>query len=132
MFKYRPFMKTNNSIGIFIRQRRIQKQISLRTFSRKIGVSPEYLSKIENGFRSAPNDEVLERITTELSLSTEEKEKFFDLSADSKSYLSLASDLILYIKANKCTHEALRIAKRCGANEEDWQYFISYLTNKYL
>ena len=67
-------MKINNDIGIFIRQKRIQKQISLRNFSRQVGISAEYLSKIENGFRPAPNVEILERIATQLLLSTQEKE----------------------------------------------------------
>lgn len=46
-------MKMNNDVGIFIKQKRIQKNISLRAFSREIGISAEYLSKIENGFESA-------------------------------------------------------------------------------
>lgn len=125
-------MKMNNNIGIFIKQKRIQKHISLRSFSREIGISAEYLSKIENGFRAAPNEEVLVKMATKLMLSPEEKEKLYDLAADSKPYLSLASDLLLYIKQNKSIHKALRLAKRCGANEEDWQNFIELLSKKYL
>ena len=62
-------MKTNNDLGIFINKKRIQKQISLRNFSRQIGISAEYLSKIENGLRPAPSIEVLEKITIQLLLS---------------------------------------------------------------
>lgn len=43
-----------NQFGVFINKRRNEKQISLRSFSSMIGISPEYLSKIENGLRSAP------------------------------------------------------------------------------
>ena len=125
-------MKINNDIGIFIRQKRIQKQISLRNFSRQVGISAEYLSKIENGLRPAPNVEILERIATQLLLSTQEKEILYDLVAESKSYLSLAPDLLAYIKENTSIHKALRLSKRCGANEEDWLIFIDYLTQKYL
>ena len=125
-------MKTNNDLGIFINKKRIQKQISLRNFSRQIGISAEYLSKIENGQRPAPSIEVLEKITIQLLLSPQEKEILYDLAADSKPYLSIAPDLLVYIKENNSIHKALRLAKRCYANEEDWQVFIEFLTNKYL
>lgn len=125
-------MKTNNDLGIFINKKRIQKQISLRNFSRQIGISAEYLSKIENGQRPAPSIEVLEKITIQLLLSPQEKEILYDLAADSKPYLSLAPDLLVYIKENNSIHKALRLAKRSEANEEDWQVFIEFLTNKYL
>ncbi|MDD6848321.1 MAG: helix-turn-helix transcriptional regulator [Oscillospiraceae bacterium] len=125
-------MKINNDIGIFIQQKRIEKQISLRSFSRQIEISAEYLSKIENGLRPAPNVKVLEKISTQLLLSPQETEILYDLAAESKSYLSLASDLLVYITENKSIHKALRLAKRCGANEDDWQFFVEFLTNKYL
>ena len=120
------------TFGLFVNEKRIEKQITLRNFSCMIDISPEYLSKIENGLRAAPNDEVLERIATQLLLSTDEKEKLYDLAAESKSSPALASDLLVYIKNNGSIHNALRIAKRCGANEEDWQNFIAVLSKKYL
>lgn len=120
------------TFGLFVNEKRIEKQITLRNFSCMIDISPEYLSKIENGLRAAPNDEVLERIATQLLLPTDEKEKLYDLAAESKSSPALASDLLVYIKNNGSIHNALRIAKRCGANEEDWQSFIAFLSKKYL
>lgn len=106
--------------------------MSLREFSRRIGISPEYLSKIENELRSAPKDDTLEKMADKLGLNIDEREMLFDLAADSKPYLSLASDLLLYIKQNKSIHKALRLAKRCDADEEDWQNFIDFLSEKYL
>ncbi len=50
------------TFGEFISEKRLEKCISLRTFSNLIDISPEYLSKIENGLRAAPRDEVLNRI----------------------------------------------------------------------
>jgi transcriptional regulator with XRE-family HTH domain len=121
-----------DTFGAFISEKRSSKQISLRAFSRQIGISPEYLSKIENGLRYAPKDEVLERIANVLLFSPEEKEILYDLAAESKQRLSLASDLIVYINETDNVHTALRLAKRSGANEEDWQKFIAYLSKKYL
>ena len=57
------------SFGKFISEKRLEKYISLRTFSNMIGISPEYLSKLENGLRAAPRDEVLNRIADKLSIS---------------------------------------------------------------
>lgn len=48
------------TFGAFINKKRIDTGISLRNFSKKIGISPEYLSKIENGLRAAPNIEIIE------------------------------------------------------------------------
>ena len=118
--------------GTFIKRKRLDNCISLRTFSKMIGISPEYLSKIENGLRTAPNIDTLEIIANKLLLSPEEKEIFYVLAAESKSYLSLAPDLLLYIRENTNVHKALRLAKRCGANGEDWQILIEFITEKYL
>lgn len=121
-----------NNFSSFISKKRKEKKMSLCEFSRRIGISPEYLSKIENELRSAPKDDTLEKMADKLGLNIDEREMLFDLAADSKPYLSLASDLLLYIKQNKSIHKALRLAKRCDADEEDWQNFIDFLSEKYL
>mgnify|MGYP002323754650 CR=1 FL=1 len=125
-------MLSLNNFSSFISKKRKEKKMSLREFSRRIGISPEYLSKIENELRSAPKDDTLEKMADKLGLNIDEREMLFDLAADSKPYLSLASDLLLYIKQNKSIHKALRLAKRCDADEEDWQNFIDFLSEKYL
>lgn len=65
-----------DSFDIFIKKKRLENKISLRVFSQMIDISPEYLSKLENGLRAAPRDEVLSRIANKLSLSSKEKENF--------------------------------------------------------
>ena len=124
--------KMKNTFGAFISDKRSDKEISVRAFSKKIGISAEYLSKIENGLRYAPKDDVVEQIAKELMLSIEEKEILYDLAAESKPIPSLATDLIEYIYNIEGVHKALRLAKRYGANEEDWQKIISFLSGKYL
>lgn len=49
------------TFGAFINEKRLEKNISLRCFSKMIDISSEYLSKIENGLRSAPKDMVLKK-----------------------------------------------------------------------
>lgn len=64
------------TFGGFIKQKRIEKSISLRVFADLIDISPEYLSKIENSLRSAPKDTILEKIAGILILMMK-KEKCF-------------------------------------------------------
>lgn len=120
------------TFGAFINEKRLEKYISLRTFSNMIGISPEYLSKLENGLRAAPRDEVLNRIADKLSLSSGEKEKLFDLAAESKSNLSLASDLVKYIHENEIVHKTLRMAKRCKLAPEEWQEIFDNICENHL
>ena len=129
-------IEMKKTFGEFISEKRLEKCISLRTFSNLIDISPEYLSKIENGLRAAPRDEVLNRIADKLSLPSGEKEKLFDLAAESKSNLSLASDLVEYIHGNEIVHKTLRLAKRCRLSTDEWQDIFDFLleqvcTNKY-
>lgn len=120
------------TFGSYISEKRLEKYISLRAFSNMIDISPEYLSKLENGLRAAPRYEILERIANKLSLSSGEKEKLFDLAAESKSNLSLASDLVEYICNNEIVHKTLRIAKRCKLTTEEWQEIYDNIAEKHI
>lgn len=120
------------TFGSYISEKRLEKYISLRAFSNMIDISPEYLSKLENGLRAAPRYEILERIAKKLSLSSGEKEKLFDLAAESKSNLSLASDLVEYICNNEIVHKTLRIAKRCKLTTEEWQEIYDNIAEKHI
>lgn len=120
------------TFGEFISEKRLEKYISLRSFSNMIDISPEYLSKLENGLRAAPRDEILNRIANKLSLSSKEREELFDLAAESKSNLSLASDLVEYICENKIVHKTLRMAKRCKLSPEEWQEIFDNICEKHL
>lgn len=70
------------TFGAFINEKRLDKDISLRSFFKMIDISPEYLSKLENDLRSAPKDVILEKIADKLLLSIDEKELLFDLVAE--------------------------------------------------
>ena len=121
-----------NSFGLFVNKKRTERQITLRAFSNIIGISPEYLSKIENGLRSAPNDIVVRKIGQALLLNCEEKEILFDLAASSKTYPALALDLVEYIMENEEVHQILRLAKRYDVSTDDLQRIIDMITEKYL
>lgn len=120
------------TFGAFISEKRLAKNISLRGFSRMVEISPEYLSKIENNLRTAPKDHVLNKIAEVLCLDTDDRELLFDLAAESKNYLSLATDLVEYINDNRIIHNTLRLAKRYGMTSEEWQEIYDFISEKYL
>ncbi len=120
------------TFGAFINQKRSGKGLTLREFSKLIEISPEYLSKIENGLRSAPQNNILEKMADKLYLNVEERELLFDLAAKSKPYLSLASDLVEYINENEIVHKTLRLAKRCELTNEEWQKFFEQIFETHL
>lgn len=130
-FVHREF-NMQKKFGMFICEKRLEHNISLRAFSKMVGVSPEYLSKIENNLRSAPRDIILEKIADKLSLSLGDREILFDLAAESKASLSLASDLVRYINENEIVHDTLRLAKRCEITTEEWQEIFDYISEKHL
>lgn len=119
------------TFGAFISEKRLQKNISLRGFSRMVGISPEYLSKIENDLRAAPKDVILKKMADELCLNIDEREILFDLAAESKHYLSLATDLVEYIHNNKIINDTLRLAKRYRMTSKEWQEVFDFIYNKY-
>ncbi|WP_440451363.1 helix-turn-helix domain-containing protein [Ruminococcus intestinalis] len=121
-----------NQFGVFINKRRNEKQISLRSFSSMIGISPEYLSKIENGLRSAPKGAVVKRISEALVLNDDEQEILFDLAASSKSSPTVAGDLVEYIMNNEIVHQLLRFSKRYNVSDDDFQLIMDMLREKYV
>jgi transcriptional regulator with XRE-family HTH domain len=62
------------TLGTFIRRKREAKDISLREFARRIGVSAAFVSDIELG-RRYPSEEFLAKIADELEVEIEELRK---------------------------------------------------------
>lgn len=120
-----------SSFGAFIKENRIKRQISLRAFSKKIGISPVYVSSIENGTRTAPSYDILVKICNTFLLTKSEQEVLFDLAAKSKNTPSIACDLTEYVNSHELIYELLRTAKRYDAGDDDWQNMIDSLSKKY-
>jgi len=51
-------------IGPYIRERRLEKGLTLRGFAQQLGVSPAYVSQVENEYETArsPSEEFLKRV----------------------------------------------------------------------
>lgn len=55
-------------VGEVIKTKREEKQISLVNFAREIGISPGYMSQLENGRKANPKLEVMLKITQALDI----------------------------------------------------------------
>lgn len=113
------------NFGIFIMQTRIKKEYSLRKFAEKIQISPEYLSKIENRVRPAPSKDILKRMAKELKLNQSEKEKFYDLAAQTKSECFIAVDLAEYINSHPVIYRTLRLSKRMRSQNTNASFMLN-------
>src|ERR1700722_3529183 len=64
--------KTRNRFGQFVRDRRTAKGLSLRKFADLVGVSPTYLSQVEQGNCDPPTAERVRRMAEILSENADE------------------------------------------------------------
>lgn len=65
----------------FVKEKRMEKQITLREFCRSAEVDPSNWSKIERGLAEAPKSkEFIDRIAAVLALNREEKATLHDLA----------------------------------------------------
>lgn len=109
--------------GLYINEKRQILQKSLRKFAQETKISPEYLSKIENGERPAPSKDILVRIAENLKLNNKEKEIFYDLAAQTKTKCSIAIDLAEYINSHPVIYRTLRLSKRANVSDKEWNEF---------
>ena len=64
-------MKTVESLGDYLKEQRIEAELSLRQLADRAGVSNPYLSQIERGLRR-PSADVLQQIAKGLRISAEQ------------------------------------------------------------
>lgn len=63
--------RDTDTLGSYIRRARSAKRVTLRQLAAAVGVTPSYLSDIEND-RRAPSEDVLQRIAGQLELDLDE------------------------------------------------------------
>ena len=86
-------MKISHTFGTFIKEKRQQRDISLRKFADQIGISPVYLSNLENDRMPAPKDEVVSTMARLLLLNDTDTAMLYDLAAKAKSNVTVSQDL---------------------------------------
>jgi transcriptional regulator with XRE-family HTH domain len=113
------------SWGIYIAQKRRESKRTLRETAKQIGITAVYLSEMENGKKTNPSGEIMQKMIAVLCLNEEETALFYDLHAKVNGIVS--QDLPEYIMGDDNIRKALRKAKKKPATERDWQGFIDEL-----
>jgi transcriptional regulator with XRE-family HTH domain len=108
----------------FLKEKRAERQITVRDMAERSGVSPGYYSDFESGRRNPPDREILDKMLDALNASGEDRKTFYDLAGQARS--EAPPDLSEYINANERVRVALRMAKDTG-NERVWNRFIDFL-----
>ena len=103
-------MKMSITFGSYIREKRKEKSLSLRALAGKTGLSPVYLSNIENDRCPAPSRKYQDRTVEVLNLTRSEAEILYDLAADSQIN-GVSQDLPDYIMRHDVVRVALRTAQ---------------------
>lgn len=117
------------TFGQYVRQKRMEKEYSLRGLSAKLELSPVYMSNIETDRRPAPTREHLDKLALLLALDKKECELLYDLAAKSKEQ-TVSADLPEYIMDRDIVRAALRTAREVDATDEEWQEFIDRIKNR--
>ena len=118
------------TFGEYIKEKRLEKGITLRGFAEIIDISPVYMCNLEKGRRPAPSEAIMEKIIERLMLNKEERNLLYDLAAREQTAKNpVPKDLNGFLKDNRDIVSALRTAKDLDATDEEWQEFIDKLKN---
>lgn len=118
--------------GEYLKNKRILKGISQTKSAKMYGISLSYLSSIERGLRPAPTNDVIESIANTLELNAKERNKLYDLAAESKKPPALADDLIEYVHNNPIIRDTLRYSMECSMTENDWENVLGFIKKNYF
>lgn len=116
------------NIGEFIRGKRMEQGITLRTLSEKLNISITYLTDIEHDRRNPMDLKKLRELAEIFGLTPEEKNEMFDLAGQKRR--EVPPDLMDYVLARPYITAALRRARDAGAGEEEWTKLIADLERR--
>ena len=123
----------NIKFGIYITEKRIEKEIGLREMADLLDISPSYFSDIEKGRRNPPNLSKIQEIAQILKLSVQETDYLIDIASETRGEIPM--DLNDYIKENNIVKIALRKARKIEEKGEKdlvkraWNDFINTIDN---
>lgn len=114
--------------GQYIRKLRTDRGLSLRELSDQLGISPYYLSYIENGTKFNPNKRVIARMFIALKMNKSEIEHFLDLHAKANGCVSY--DIVQYIMQHDEVRETIRFERDQPDASPNWEDFINSFINE--
>ncbi len=126
-------MDNTNFFGLLLREKRLQKDLSLRRLSELSGLSHIYLYNVEHGDKAPPSDMALIRLANALNLDNESKIIFFDLAAKSKSEHDKNNfyspvDVVRYINERPMVRNVMREAEKQEKSNEFWDELLKDMT----
>lgn len=111
------------TFGDYIREKREEMKMSIRTAAKQLNCSGAYLFDIEKNNRLPFSDpEKLEQLGDVLKLSISEREKMYDLAGEERE--EIPKDLAHYVKERPWIIQAIRRSKKKNASEKDWNAFL--------
>lgn len=111
--------------GTYVKKRRDDLGKTLRSFAAEIGISPAYLSDIENGNRRAP-EKFLEKFAQALQIvDPDELHAFYDLAGVSQG--GQHADINSYMDDKPHARIAMRTAIDQDLSDADWQRLIELI-----
>ncbi len=122
-------MDNTNFFGLFLKEKRLQKELSLRELAELSGLSHIYLHHVENGKKAPPSDKALIELASALKLDNESKILFFDLAAKSKSEHDKNNfyspvDVARYINEQSNVKNVIREADKQNKSNEFWDELL--------
>lgn len=125
-------MLNNNLFGTFLKEKRLQKGMSLRELADRVGIAHTYLMNIENGVKQPPSDKVLIQLEKALLLDNNNKEFFYELAArikeqNNESNIYTAADIASYLKKNSQAKLLIRKANELGYSNDFWDELLQKL-----
>lgn len=121
-------MLNNNFFGIFLKEKRVQKGITIRELANRIHISHSYLSYVEKGIKLPPSNKILIQLADVLMLDAESRKLLFDLAAQTKdinkSDYYIPADISKYIYETEAAKDFLREADELGYSNEFWNELL--------
>ena len=107
------------TFGEYVRQKRLERKVTLRAFAKQVGISATFISGMENNEKAAPSGEVLKGIVEVLVLDKDETDRLYDLAAQTKTSNPLPLDIAETVHENAIVRIALRVAKDLDTTDEE-------------
>lgn len=122
----------DNTFGIFLKEKRQQNELSLRTLGKYVELSHIYLYNIESGKKAPPSDDVIKRLANALNLDEKSRLLFFDMAAQCKSSIDnnnyyIPIDISKYLNENEDARNVIREANKKEQHNSFWNDLLKEL-----
>ncbi len=122
----------DNTFGIFLKEKRQQNGLSLRTLGKQVNLSHIYLYNIESAKKAPPSDDVIKRLANALSLDKKSRLLFFDIAAKCKSDADgsnyyIPVDISQYLNENEDARNVIREVNQKEQHNSFWNDLLKEL-----